>query len=86
MWFGLSSRSGTAGSGTVLGTSLVSAFAVGCPICNKIVVALVGVSGALGVSGPAQPVLAVMSLAALSTAVVRRVRRRDCTTEGCQAK
>jgi hypothetical protein len=52
---------------------------VGCPICNKIVVALLGVSGALGVWAPVQPILAVLSLALLATAVFVLWRR------GCQA-
>jgi hypothetical protein len=83
IWFGLHSRPGSAGSGTVLATSLVSAFAVGCPICNKLVVALLGVSGALGIWAPAQPVVAVMSVAALAMAVILRTRRQECTTQRC---
>jgi hypothetical protein len=67
----------------VLGTSLLSTLAVGCPICNKAVVGLLGMSGALGVWAPVQPVLAVVSVAALGAAVVVRWRRRACTPEGC---
>lgn len=67
----------------VLGTSLLSTLAVGCPVCNKIVIGLLGVSGALGVWAPIQPVLAVVSLAALSVAVVVRWRRRACTPDNC---
>lgn len=71
------------GGAGVLGTSLLSALAVGCPVCNKIVVGLLGVSGALGVWAPIQPVLALASLAALGAAVIVRWRRRDCTPDGC---
>ncbi|MFF6829839.1 hypothetical protein [Streptomyces longwoodensis] len=53
---------------------LLSAFAVGCPICNKLVVLAVGVSGALSYWAPAQPFLAVASLALLVHALVRRLR------------
>ncbi|MBI0293206.1 hypothetical protein JBE04_01515 [Streptomyces sp. PRKS01-29] len=53
---------------------LLSAFAVGCPICNKLVVLALGVSGALSYWAPAQPVLAVVSLALLVHALVRRLR------------
>lgn len=53
---------------------VLSAFAVGCPICNKLVVLALGVSGALSYWAPAQPVLAVASLALLVHALVRRLR------------
>lgn len=80
-WLRAAGRSGT-GSG-VFGSSLLSALAVGCPICNKIVVALLGVSGALGIWAPVQPVLGVLSVAALATAVWLRWRGQRCTSQGC---
>lgn len=59
--------------------SLVSLFAVGCPICNKIVVAVVGVSGALNLWAPVQPILEVLSVAALAASLVVRLRgERRC--------
>jgi hypothetical protein len=39
--------------------------AVGCPICNKVVVALLGVSGALHYFAPIQPLLGVLGIAVL---------------------
>jgi hypothetical protein len=71
------------GRAGVLGTSLLSTLAVGCPVCNKIVVGLLGMSGALGVWAPIQPVLAVTAVAALGAAVVVRWRRRACTPDTC---
>ncbi|GAA3812298.1 hypothetical protein [Streptomyces chiangmaiensis] len=56
---------------------LLSAFAVGCPICNKLVVLAIGVSGALLYWAPAQPFLAVASMALLVHALVRRLRMAD---------
>ncbi|MFE1310499.1 hypothetical protein [Streptomyces sp. NPDC058755] len=53
---------------------LLSAFAVGRPICNKLVVLAIGVSGALSYWAPAQPFLAIASLALLVHALVRRLR------------
>ncbi|MEU0171427.1 hypothetical protein ABZ214_39275 [Streptomyces iakyrus] len=53
---------------------VLSAFAVGCPICNKLVVLALGVSGALSYWAPAQPVLGVASVALLTYALVRRLR------------
>ncbi|RBM15271.1 hypothetical protein DI005_28545 [Prauserella sp. PE36] len=73
------------GRSGVLGSSLLSAFAVGCPLCNKIVLGMLGVSGALGVWAPIQPALAGMSVAALGAAVLVRWRRRACTPAGCTA-
>ncbi|MFE9504657.1 hypothetical protein ACFYO6_19315 [Streptomyces anthocyanicus] len=53
---------------------VLAAFAVGCPICNKLVVMAIGVSGALSYWAPAQPVLAIASLALLAHAFTRRLR------------
>ncbi|MDQ2790294.1 MAG: hypothetical protein M3Y73_11475 [Actinomycetota bacterium] len=84
-WFGLRAagpqRSGA--DSRVLGSSILSAFAVGCPICNKIVIALLGVSGALGIWAPVQPVLGALSVAVLATAVWLRWRGRRCTSDSC---
>lgn len=55
------------------GGGLVTAFAVGCPVCNKLVVAVLGTSGAMTVWAPAQPVLAVVSIVALAWALRRRL-------------
>lgn len=48
--------------------------AVGCPICNKVVVALLGVSGALNYFAPVQPLLAVLSIGVLIV-TLRRILR-----------
>lgn len=61
----------TDGGKTVLG-GMLSAFAVGCPICNKFVVAAIGVNGALNWFAPFQPLLAVVSLALLAYALWSR--------------
>lgn len=39
------------------GAGLLGVFAVGCPICNKLVVGLIGTSGALTYFAPIQPLL-----------------------------
>lgn len=59
---------------------LLAVFAVGCPVCNKLVVAVLGISGALGFWAPIQPILALVSLALLTAAVIYRWRRRPCGT------
>ncbi|MFF4728720.1 hypothetical protein ACFY3M_25855 [Streptomyces mirabilis] len=60
--------------GRAIAAGALSAFAVGCPICNKLVVLAIGVSGALSYWAPAQPVLAVASVALLTHTLVRRLR------------
>ncbi len=57
-----------------LGAALLSTFAVGCPICNKLVVALIGVSGALSYWAPLQPILGVLSIAVLGAGLAVRLR------------
>ncbi len=50
-----------------------SLLAVGCPVCNKLVVAALGVSGALSVWAPLQPLIAMASLGLMGWAVWRRL-------------
>jgi hypothetical protein len=58
----------TAGFGTFL--------AVGCPVCNKLVVALLGVGGALSIFAPLQPILGTASVVLLIVALRSRLRLR----------
>jgi hypothetical protein len=61
-------RSGMTGAaGATLGW-----LAIGCPVCNKLVVLALGTSGALNVFGPAQPWLAALSVALLAAALAWR--------------
>lgn len=63
-------RGGTFGTvGGMLGW-----FAVGCPVCNKIALAVLGYTGALTYFAPLQPVLAVVSVVLLLVAVVVRLK------------
>jgi len=57
-----------------IGATLLTTFAVGCPICNKLVVAAIGVSGALSYWAPIQPVLGAVSVGLLLTGLVMRLR------------
>ncbi|MCL7458201.1 cytochrome c biogenesis CcdA family protein [Micromonospora sp. MSM11] len=56
----------------VTGAAL-SLFAVGCPVCNKLVLIALGYSGAMSWFAPAQPVLAAASIALLAWALRRRL-------------
>ncbi len=53
---------------------LLSFFAVGCPICNKLVVIALGTSGALTWFAPVQPYLGVVALGLLAWALRVRLR------------
>jgi hypothetical protein len=53
---------------------LLSFFAVGCPICNKVVVIALGTSGALTWFAPVQPYLGVVALGLLAWALRVRLR------------
>ncbi|EIE99417.1 hypothetical protein [Saccharomonospora glauca] len=66
-----------------LGGVLLTVFAVGCPVCNKLVLVALGTSGALGLWAPLQPFLALISLALLALAVVQRRRQSACATGAC---
>lgn len=53
--------------------SVLTFFAVGCPVCNKLVLLALGTSGALTWFEPVQPVLSVLATAALGWALHRRL-------------
>jgi hypothetical protein len=52
---------------------LLTFFAVGCPVCNKLVLLALGTGGALTYFEPVQPLLSVLALALLAWALVRRL-------------
>lgn len=58
-------------------SGLVSLFAVGCPVCNKLVLVALGSSGAMTWFAPAQPLLAAGSVAGLAWALRGRLRTRS---------
>jgi len=64
------------------GGSLLSLFAIGCPVCNKLVVLAIGASGALRWFAPVQPILAAGSLALLAVALWTRLG----TEVGCRTR
>ncbi|MFE0824521.1 hypothetical protein [Streptomyces sp. NPDC058847] len=72
------------GPGSRLGPlgGVLSVLAVGCPVCNKVVLLLLGSSGALTYWAPLQPVVAVASLALLAEAALRRLS----TAEACPVR
>ncbi len=61
---------------------LLSFLAAGCPVCNKLVVLALGVSGALDYFRPLQPVLGALSLGLLGVALWARLRSRSIALGG----
>lgn len=60
--------------------SVAGWLAVGCPVCNKLVVAVIGVGGALSWFAPVQPWLAAFSVLSLLGAIGVRARTlRRCS-------
>ncbi len=74
-----STNSRTGGARAVAGT-LLSFFSVGCPICNKLIVLLLGISGAMTFFNPLRPFLGIASIVLLSVTLLLRIRvlRRGC--------
>ena len=69
-------------SGFTLG-GIATFFAVGCSICNKIVLLALGTSGALNVYAPIQPLIGMASLVILAATVRWSLRRR---AQGCAVR
>lgn len=62
-----------------VGGGLFSIFAIGCPVCNKLVVLALGTGGAMTYFAPIQPVLGFLSLGLLLYALrVRLAAQRAC--------
>ena len=64
--------------GTTLGTvaGLGTFLTIGCPVCNKIALVLLGASGALTVFAPLQPLIGAASLGLLAGTLAWRFRLR----------
>jgi hypothetical protein len=62
------------GEGTAFGGVLGGIVAFGCPICNKLLIALLGVSAVLTYIDPYRPLIGALSVAALGAAVYLKVK------------
>ncbi|HEX8939214.1 MAG TPA: hypothetical protein VF763_03540 [Candidatus Limnocylindrales bacterium] len=62
--------------GTTTGTlgSLAVFLAIGCPVCNKVALLLLGASGAVSIWAPLQPVVGAASLGLLAGTAAWRLR------------
>ncbi len=57
--------------------AIVSFFAVGCPVCNKLVLLALGTTGAMQFFEPIQPYLAAASIGLLLWALIRRMTSEE---------
>lgn len=75
-WLGVEASSCLMRASHTTGTAggLLAWLAIGCPVCNKLVLLALGTSGALTWFAPAQPWLAAASVGLLAAALVWRVR------------
>jgi len=68
--------------GKAVGGGLLTVFAVGCPVCNKLVVLALGAGGAMTYFAPIQPVLGFLSVGLLAYALRRRLAGKgSCAVE-----
>lgn len=70
----------SSGQGGMFSGGFLSFLAVGCPVCNKLVILLLGTSGALSFFAPAQLFLGIGAVALLGVTLQLRVR---ALTEAC---
>ena len=61
--------------GTIGG--FVSFFAVGCPVCNKLILIALGTTGAVNWFAPIQPLLALVSILFMVWALDMRLKNQD---------
>jgi hypothetical protein len=67
-------QSSLVGTRTGVGSGVLGWFAVSCPLCNKIVLVLLGTSGATSLFEPIQPVLGALAIVLAVGALAVRIR------------
>lgn len=55
---------------------LAAFLAIGCPVCNKVALVLLGTSGALSIWAPLQPLVGLASVGLLAASLAWRLRMR----------
>ncbi len=72
------SELGSARGGTRLGWlgGFAAFLAIGCPVCNKVALVLLGTSGALSVYAPLQPLIGAISISLLLVTIALRFQLR----------
>ena len=58
---------------------IVNVFVIGCPICNVLIISLIGTSATLNYFAPIQPILGVLSTTVILMAIYFKVKNlKDC--------
>lgn len=83
IWFAVQAPRRPKDDTRLAGGLTLALFAVACPVCNKIVLLLLGASGAMSWWAPIQPYAAAIALGALALALWLRIRNRGCTEQTC---
>ena len=80
--------SSTSGDGKILSGGLLSVLAVGCPTCNKLVVLLLGTSGALTFFSPLQLYIGIASVLLLGWTLFLRTNTlvKSCSVSPATAQ
>lgn len=68
------SREAPRPGGSSIAGGITTVFAIGCPICNKLVVLVLGLSGALTYFAPIQPLLGALAVLVPLWALRQRIR------------
>ncbi len=78
-------RPGGSQEKNLAGGGLLSVLAIGCPVCNKLVVLALGYGGAMTYFAPAQPLLGFLSVGLLLYALHLRLRNEGACPTGLPA-
>ncbi len=57
--------------------------AIGCPVCNKVLLVLLGTNGALQIFAPLQPLIGVLAVGSLTAMLVWRLRQLAVPRSAC---
>lgn len=71
-------RTSQTGYKSALGGCIGGFFAFGCPICNKLILLVLGVSGALTFFDPLRIPLGILSVGLLSYAIYLKIKSNKC--------
>jgi hypothetical protein len=72
------SSRGAKGDLAAMGGGVTGLFAFGCPICNAVLVSLVGTGALLTYYEPVRPAMGVLGVGILGTALYLKLRDRGC--------
>ncbi len=81
--YAIPTPTGGGATGRLTTGGLLSFLAIGCPVCNKLVLLLLGTSGALSYWSPLQPMIGTASVLLLAATLWTRVQRLRSSCAVC---